>query len=147
MDHNEPVRVEGPKGRDPRPLYSVNQLAEELGVTPRAIRFYEAKGLITPQRVGQARVFDRRDRARLLLVLRGKRLGFSLGEIKDYLDLYDADRTQAGQLRLLLAGTEARIAALEAQRRDLDQALAELRDIQAQARAALAARGRPAGRS
>ena len=123
-----------------RRLYTVNQLAEELGVTPRAIRFYEAKGLISPRRAGTTRVFDRRDRARLLLVLRGKRLGFSLAEIREYLDLYDAGRGQAGQVSLLLQKTRDRIAELEQQRRDLEQTLSELRDIEAQAQAALAGR-------
>ena len=86
-------------GQNLRDLYSVNQLAEEIGVTPRTIRFYEAKGLVAPQRAGNARVFTRRDRARLLLVLRGKRLGFSLDEIREYLDLYDSDRSQVSQVR------------------------------------------------
>lgn len=119
-------------------LFTVNQLAEALGVTPRAIRFYEAKGLIAPRRVGSMRVFTRRDRGRLLLVLRGIRLGFSLAEVREYLDLYDADPTQREQVRLLLGKVEARIAALEAQRRDLDQALRELREIEGEARQALA---------
>jgi DNA-binding transcriptional MerR regulator len=123
-----------------RRLYTVNQLAEELGVTPRAIRFYEAKGLIAPARAGTTRVFEKRDRARLMLVLRGKRLGFSLAEIREYLDLYDAGRGQAGQVSLLLQKTRDRIAELEQQRRDLEQTLAELRDIEAQAQAALAGR-------
>ncbi len=120
-----------------RTLYSVNQLAADLGVTARAIRFYEAQGLIAPCRVGTTRVFDRRDRARLMLVLRGKRLGFSLGEIREYLDLYDGDRTQTNQVRRLLELTRKRTAGLEAQRRDLEQALTELRDIERQAIAAL----------
>ncbi|HZF75219.1 MAG TPA: MerR family DNA-binding transcriptional regulator [Acetobacteraceae bacterium] len=123
-----------------RRLYTVNQLAEELGVTPRAIRFYEAKGLIAPARAGTTRVFEKRDRARLMLVLRGKRLGFSLAEIREYLDLYDAGRGQAGQVSLLLQKTRDRIAELEQQRRDLEQTLSELRDIEAQAQAALAGR-------
>ena len=122
-------------------LFSVNQLAEELGVTPRAIRFYEVKGLIAPRRAGTTRVFDRRDRARLLLVLRGKRLGFSLAEIREFLDLYDADRSQLSQLGLLLARTRERIAELEQQRRDLDQTLDELRDVEREAAGVLA--GRP----
>ena len=121
-----------------RQLYSVNQLAIELGVTARAIRFYEAKGLIAPQRAGNARVFNRRDRARLMLVLRGKRLGFSLDEIREYLDLYDSDRSQISQVRRLLVHTSRRVAELEAQRRDLDQALSELREIEIQAQAVLA---------
>jgi len=114
-------------------LFTVNQLAEELGVTARAIRFYEAKGLLAPRRAGATRVFDRRDRARLLLVLRGKRLGFSLASIREFLDLYDADRTQAAQLRLLLESTRERIRELERQRVDLDQTLRELREVEAEA--------------
>lgn len=124
-------------GLSMRELFTVNQLAEELGVTARAIRFYEAKGLIAPRRAGTTRVFDRRDRARLLLVLRGKRLGFSLAEIREYLDLYDADRSQVSQVNALLGKTRERIAVLEQQRRDLDQTLAELREVARQAEAAL----------
>jgi DNA-binding transcriptional MerR regulator len=120
-------------------LFSVNQLAQELDVTPRAIRFYEVKGLIAPRRAGTTRVFDRRDRARLLLVLRGKRLGFSLAEIRDYLDLYDADRSKATQVTVLLTKTRARIAELEQQQRDLEQTLGELRDVERQAEQALEA--------
>ena len=127
-------------GSDMPELYSVNQLAEELGVTPRTIRFYESKGLVAPQRAGNARVFTRRDRARLLLVLRGKRLGFSLDEIREYLDLYAADRGKTSQLKVLLEHTQRRIHELESQRRDLEQTLAELRDIECQALTALAGR-------
>src|SRR5690348_8882874 len=112
-----------------RELYTVNQLAEEFGITGRAIRFYEAKGLIAPRRAGTTRVFDRRDRARLMLVLRGKRLGFSLAEIREFLDLYDADRTQVVQVRLLLGKTRTRIEELERQRHDLEQTLDELREV------------------
>jgi DNA-binding transcriptional MerR regulator len=139
----------GPAPAAQQDLLTVNQLAEELAVTPRAIRFYEAKGLIAPRRVGAMRVFTRRDRARLLLVLRGIRLGFSLAEVREYLDLYDADPTQREQVRLLLGKVRDRIAGLEAQRRDLDEAVAELRDIARQAEAALAAGrdGRGPGRS
>lgn len=121
-------------------LFTVNQLAGELGVTPRAIRFYEVKGLLSPRRAGTTRVFDRRDRARLLLVLRGKRLGFSLAEIREFLDLYDADRTQQSQLSLLLARVRERIAELEQQRRDLEQTLGELRLVESEAAAAMAVR-------
>lgn len=77
----------------PGRLYTVTELAAELGMTARAIRFYEDKGLITPQRAGTTRVYSSRDRARMILILRGKRLGFSLGTIREYLDLYDADVT------------------------------------------------------
>jgi DNA-binding transcriptional MerR regulator len=123
-------------------LFTVNQLAVELGITPRAIRFYEVKGLIAPRRAGTTRVFDRRDRARLLLVLRGKRLGFSLAEIREFLDLYDADHTQHSQINLLLARVRQRIEELELQRRDLDQTLDELRLVESEAAAAMS--GRPA---
>jgi DNA-binding transcriptional MerR regulator len=130
--------------RDARPeFFTVNQLAEELGITARAIRFYEAKGLIAPRRAGTTRVFDRRDRARLLLVLRGKRLGFSLASIREFLDLYDADRTQAAQLRLLLDSTRERIRELERQRLDLDQTLRELREVEAEAERVLRGRDGP----
>ena len=124
-------------------LFTVNQLAEELGVTARAIRFYEAKGLIAPRRAGTTRVFDRRDRARLLLVLRGKRLGFSLASIREFLDLYDADRSQGAQLRLLLDSTRGRIRELERQRVDLDQTLRELREVEAEAERVLRGRDEP----
>lgn len=124
------------------PLLTINELAAELGLTPRAIRFYEAKGLLSPRRAGDRdganRVFTRRDRARLLLILRGKRLGFTLAEIREYLDLYDADPSQREQVRLLLGKVQDRIANLERQRGDLDQALTELHDIEGQCRAALA---------
>ncbi len=121
-------------------LFTVSQLAESLGVTPRAIRFYEAKGLLAPRRAGTTRVFDRRDRARLMLVLRGKRLGFSLAEVREFLDLYDTDRTQRSQIALLLDKVRTRVADLEAQRRDLEQTLEELREVERQAAEALAAR-------
>ncbi len=110
---------------------TVTQLAKELGVTPRAIRFYEDKGLITPQRAGTTRVYTHRDRVRMVLILRGKRLGFSLREIRDYLDLYHADRTHREQQRMLLQKVRARIAKLEDQRTALEQTLAEAREIEA----------------
>jgi DNA-binding transcriptional MerR regulator len=118
-------------------MYAIAELAEAVGVTPRAIRFYESKGLLNPQRVGRNRVFTRRELARMKLILRGKRLGFSLADIKDYLDLYDADKSQAGQLRLLLDKVDARIAELEAQQRDILSALTELNEIRGQALNAL----------
>ena len=118
-------------------LYTVTELAQELGMTARAVRFYEDKGLITPQRAGTTRVYSARDRARMILILRGKRLGFSLSEIREYLDLYDADVTQQAQLRVLLAGVAKRRAQLLAQRQAIDEALAELADIAAQSEAAL----------
>ena len=123
-------------------LYSVTELARETEVTPRAIRFYEDKGLLAPRRVGTTRVFTYRELGRLKIILRGKRLGFSLAEIKDYLDLYDADPSQASQLQLLVAKVRERLADLEHQRRDIDITLNELRDIEHQALAALEERSR-----
>jgi len=118
-------------------LYGVTELGKDLGVTARTIRFYEAKGLIAPQRIGNNRVYTARDRARMILILRGKKLGFSLREIKEYLDLYDADPTHAKQIRLLLRSVRSRILQMEDQRVALLQALAELRTVEAQAQTAL----------
>jgi DNA-binding transcriptional MerR regulator len=120
--------------------YSVTELAKELGVTPRAIRFYEAKGLVAPQRAGGARVYTHRDRGRLILILRGKKLGFSLREIRDYLELYVVDTTLVEQLHHLLNGVHARIASLEDQRRAVDETLIELKTIERLALDALAQR-------
>ena len=116
---------------------TVTQLARELGVTARALRFYEDRGLITPQRAGNARVYAPRDRARMILILRGKRLGFSLREIKDFLDLYAKDHTGEEQLRLLRAGVAKRLASLLEQRGALEASIAELQDIAEQTEAAL----------
>jgi DNA-binding transcriptional MerR regulator len=122
------------------PLYSVSQLAKQLGVTARTIRFYEDKGLITPQRAGTTRVYGYRDRARLILILRGKRLGFSLREIKEFLDLYDADPEHHVQLRQFLVAVRKRVAKLEEQRAALEESLAELKEIDRQCEAVLASR-------
>ena len=122
-------------------FYSVTQLALDLGVTARTIRFYEDKDLISPRRAGNNRVYTLRDRARMILILRGKKLGFTLREIKEYLDLYDVDPTQAKQLRLLLKAVHERIVQLEDQRVALDEALGELRDVESQTHNALEALG------
>lgn len=122
-------------------LLSVTELADELGTTARAIRFYESKGLLDPQRAGGNRVYTYRDRARLLLILRGKRLGFSLAEVKQYLDLYDVDPTQKAQMQQLLRGARQRIADLEEQRHDLEVTIDELREIERQTLEAMAAAG------
>ncbi len=114
---------------DPDCLYTIGELADELEVTTRTIRFYEAKGLILPARRGVARCYGRRDRARLKLILRGKNLGFSLEAIAQYLQLYDADPAQVAQTQLLLARVEGAIEDLQAKRADLDRTLRELKDI------------------
>jgi DNA-binding transcriptional MerR regulator len=113
-----------PENRD---LFAIADLAREFGISTRAIRFYEAKGLLSPERVGATRIFRRRDRARLILILRGKRLGFSLRDISDYLSLYDANRSQ--QVQLLTAKIDERLVSLEAQLEDLQTTIAELKEI------------------
>jgi DNA-binding transcriptional MerR regulator len=110
-------------------LFSIGDLAGEFGISTRAIRFYEIKRLIAPRRVGANRVYSRRDRARLLLILRGKRLGFSLDEVAEYLNLYDVDPHQLAQTRLLLQKVENAIADLEQKQIDIEKTLAELKEI------------------
>jgi DNA-binding transcriptional MerR regulator len=112
-----------------RDLFAIADLAREFGISTRAIRFYEAKGLLTPDRVGSTRVFRRRDRARLILILRGKRLGFSLRDISEYLSLYEADRTQRAQVNLLVEMVDQRVVMLEQQLADLQTTIGELREI------------------
>ena len=112
-----------------RDLFAIADLAREFGISTRAIRFYEAKGLLTPERVGSTRVFRRRDRARLILILRGKRLGFSLRDISEYLSLYDADRSQRAQVNLLVDMVDQRVQMLEQQLADLQTTIGELREI------------------
>lgn len=126
--------VRGPADR----LYSVTELGQELGVTARTLRFYEDQGLIAPRRAGNNRIYTYRDRARMILIMRGKRLGFSLREIKEYLDLYDIDRSQREQLRLLMERIATRRKSLQEQRVALDEALAELDLIEQEALQALA---------
>jgi len=113
-------------------LLTVTELAVEFDVTARAIRFYETKGLLTPQRVGSTRVYSYRDRARLRLILRAKRLGFSLTDISEYLDLYNVDPEQTEQQLLLAGKIERRVRELEQQREDLETTLVELKEIQKQ---------------
>lgn len=113
-------------------LWTIGELAAELGLTTRAIRFYEARGLITPKRRGIARCYTRRDRGRMLLILRGKNLGFTLDDIREYLELYDADPAHRAQLELLAAKVDAHMADLDRKRADIDRTLAELKDIRGQ---------------
>ena len=106
--------------------WTIAQVAEEFGVTHRAIRHYEELGLITPLRRGTQRLYRPRDRTRLNLILRGKRLGFPLEEIRTIIDLYDAPRGKASQLEYVLSQIDERRADLEQRRRDLEDALTEL---------------------
>ena len=107
-------------------LTSIGTMCAEFGVTARSLRFYESKKLLSPVRRGQHRLFTPRDRARLKLILQGKRFGFSLAEIKELLDLYDADETQKTQLSAALERAEIRLDAMKRQRLELDDAITEL---------------------
>jgi len=106
--------------------YKITDLAEEFGVTARALRFYEDEALLSPERVGLARIYSRRDRARLAWILRGKRVGFSLAEIREMMDLYDYDEDHAEQRRVTRARCVERIDLLRRQREDIDATIAEL---------------------
>ncbi len=117
--------------------YTIGELAQEFDVTTRAIRFYEDQGLLSPTRNGQARIYSARDRVRLKLVLRGKRLGFSLGEVGEMLDLYDADPSEIGQLQYFVSKLDERRAQLNQQQQDIQVTLKELDDIEAQCKALL----------
>jgi DNA-binding transcriptional MerR regulator len=112
-------------------MYSIGDLANEFAISPRAIRFYEDQGLLAPQRIGGNRIYGARDRARLKLILRGKRLGFSLSDIRELLDLYDVDPAHETQLRATLKKGRDRIAELEQQLAETAATLQELRDIEA----------------
>ena len=118
-------------------MLTITELARETGVTARAIRFYESKGLLTPRRAGTTRIYTHREHGRLQLILRGKRLGFSLTDIGEYLDLYDADPTQHDQILLLLDKVNTRIGELESQKADLDDTLKELVSVREQALATM----------
>lgn len=111
--------------------YTVGELAAELGVTTRTLRFYEEAGIVTPARTGSgsARAYGARDRARLVLALRGKRFGMSLAEIREIVDMYDAEPGESGQIRRLLASLERVRDDLTARREELDRTLAEVDDV------------------
>jgi DNA-binding transcriptional MerR regulator len=114
--------------------WTIADLAEEYDVTLRTIRHYEDLGMLSPERRGTARVFHSRDRVRLALILRGRRLGFSLDEIATIVDMYDEQPGEAGQLEYLLDQIEVRRRDLEQRRRDIDETLAELDEVEARCR-------------
>ncbi len=114
--------------RRPSHTYSIRQLCQEFGCTPRALRFYEDKGLLSPARSGLNRIYSHKDRSRLQLILRGKRVGLSLSEIGEILELYEAGDEGVQQAAKSLRKFREKVAALEEQRADLDEAIAELRD-------------------
>jgi len=117
--------------------WTIAQVADEFGVTHRTVRHYEDLGLLSPERRGQQRIYHRRDRTRLNLILRGKRLGFPLEEIRTIIDLYDVPRGRASQLEYVLGQIDDRRADLEQRRRDLDDALKEIDAFEESCRADL----------
>lgn len=112
-----------------RDHFSISDLSAEFGVTARALRFYEDEGLIAPERRGTARIYSQRDRARLAWILRGKRVGFSLGEIREMIDLYDIGDGRAIQRATTIARCRDRMALLQSQKHDIDAAIHELADF------------------
>ena len=113
--------------RDNQDLFAIADLAKEFGISTRAIRFYEAKGLLSPERVGATRIFRRRDRARLILILRGKRFGFSLEQIRQLLQLYEPGGTNRAQIAATIDVGRDRLADMERQYAELSEAIADLR--------------------
>ena len=133
------------RGGDEAELSGITELARELGVTQRAIRLYEARGLLTPRRINGGRAYSRRDRVRLALILRGRAMGMSLAEIEHILSLYgDHGEGHARQLEYLVARIEQAVSELESQRRDIETTLAELRVIDVDMRRELECRRRAA---
>lgn len=120
--------------------FSISDLAREFGITPRTIRFYEDQGLLAPRREGLTRIFTRRDRTRLKLAVRGKRLGFSLAEIRYLIEMYDTARDKNTQLTEFLNGLSERKAALLQQREDIEAVLQEVSAFEQQCRDLLSAR-------
>ncbi len=122
------------------PTFAISDLAREFDITPRTIRFWEDQGILAPQREGNKRIFTRRDRARLKMALRGKRLGLSLAEIKDLIGMYNSTEDEPPQLLECLRVMEKRRAALQQQREDIEAMLAEIDQFEAQCQQELARR-------
>jgi DNA-binding transcriptional MerR regulator len=124
----------------------IQEVARHLGVTQRTLRFYEDKGLVEPQRIGSTRVYSKRDIGRMQLILRGKRLGFSIREIKEFLDLYDVDPDHIEQMARLAGRVRERIVDLEHQRAAIEETIQELRQIEQEASARVRQTGRTENR-
>lgn len=124
-----------------QPTYTISELAEEFDITTRTIRFYEDEGLISPRREGTRRIFLGRDRTRLRLILRGKRIGFSLAEIREIIDMYDEAPGEEGQLRALLERIAAHREELATRRQVIERTLADLDEVERDARRRLAELG------
>ena len=117
--------------------FSISELSKSFDITPRAIRFYEDQGLLSPLREGTRRVYQEKDRVRLRLILRGKRLGFPLSEIKEIFDLYDNEMGEETQLKVLIRKIQERRVRLEQQRDDIEVVLTEMLDVEKRAEEAL----------
>ena len=126
------------KSRDDTRTFSISELAREFDVTTRSIRFYEDQGLLNPTRQGQHSIYSRQDRVRLKLTLRGKRLGFSLAEIRELFDLYDADKSSRSQLQTMLGLVADKRETLQQQLEDIQMVLLELEAAEQRCRQALA---------
>ena len=120
-------------------LMTIRQMCDAFGVTPRTLRFYEARELIFPERRGQHRLYDRRDRARLTLILRGKRFGFSLEEIRQLLELYEPGGTNSAQIAATISVGRQRLADMERQYAELSEAIVDLKSQLSDAETRLAA--------
>lgn len=127
-------------GSDTAETMRIGEMAKEYGVTLRTLRFYEDKGLLSPQRIGSTRLYTRRDRARLKLILLGRKVGFSLREVKQMIDLYDPTGSNARQLKLALDKSEKQLGRLEKQRAAVDEAISDLNGLMQSLRAMLADR-------
>jgi DNA-binding transcriptional MerR regulator len=134
--------MSAPQPSTERTEFSIGDLAREFDVTPRAIRFYEDQGLLAPQRAGQRRIYSARDRTRLKLTLRGKRLGLTLSEVKELIDMYEPGRDERPQLERFAAVLAQHRAALEQQRTDIEAQLSEISVFEKRIRQRLGARRR-----
>ena len=126
------LKENGQQGDPAQEQFSISELAQEFDVTTRAIRFYEDEGLLEPHRQGRQRVYSSRDRVRLKLILRGKRLGVSLSEIGDIIDMYDSEPGEVGQLQYFIEKISVRRKTLKQQRDDIEVTLKELDSIEKQ---------------